>query len=213
MAELARVVVLRGAGPLREMAIETSLDLPTGVPLILCGYWEPRMNLFWVRDAHAFVRHGQRWLRKGGPVGLPEVSITNAELTELIRQTSPSALANAADLVLVGRIDAISDSKEESDAYPHGTRRVDLTPETVFKGDRVVGTVSFVTQRWSSNEFKVGETWFAFLAFNGDGSYSPVDRTNGLLLVHGQELIYDRKVIYPYPRVSLTRTVTAAIAE
>ena len=60
--------------------------------------------------------------------------------------------------------------------------------------------------------FGVDETWIAFLRRDGD-IYYPLGGVNGLLLIEGQKVIFDRSVQCPYSRSVLIQEVSEAVSE
>lgn len=59
-------------------------------------------------------------------------------------------------------------------------------------------------------QFLVDEEWVAFLKRDGD-IYYPLGGVNGLLLLRGQEVIYDRKVKHRYNKSYLVREVLRSV--
>ena len=157
-----------------------------------------------------YVKLGHEWVKLGQAVGGPEITIASDELEALIIATQPLEVARKADLIAIGRVAAASDSAIPGGDTPFRVEKIVIETEKVLKGI-ADHEVEFLVSRkfpgtgWSTRtptKFQPGETWIVFLAHNDEGFYYPIAGLNGLLLVHGQDLIYDRAVKYPYSLLS-----------
>jgi hypothetical protein len=228
IAELSDVVVLRGCGSPTE--VEINIDLSPrkliGERMILCGYWLPTLNMFTVpSDRLTFRRDGDRWVGMRNPVAIApgtQVSMTTQELNALMHETETSTLASKADLIVIGRVASVLDSTIAApEQQQYRVRKVVLEVERVLKGAPRMRSAWFLVSRagdcppWHTvtpGMFGVDETWMAFLRRDGD-IYYPLGGVNGLLLIEGQKVIFDRSVQCPYSRTALIREVSKAVSE
>jgi len=169
-----------------------------------------------------YLKRGDEWIELGRPINAPDIMITSADLAALIRETKPATLARKADVIAVGSVTSTSDSSVAHGDASIRVEKVRIRAEQVLKGAVGNNEIEFLVSRgfptpawWTKTpyELHIGQRWFVFLAQHDDGFFYPLAGHNGLLLVHGQELIYDRSVTYPYSRLSLTRTVSAALGQ
>lgn len=223
IAQLSHVVVLKGSQLPQEVYVGLPVvDAVVSHRVILCCYWIPGLHMYGsVYPQHAYVKRGDEWVQLEDALNAPEISISATDLKVLIAGTQPAHLAADADLVAVGRLESVSDSSIAFGDSPLRVQKVLLVPDTVFKGESTSPIEFCIARgapfpRWNTKtpyQFEVGETWFVFLKRHEEGFYYPAAGVNGLLLVHGQELLFDRKVHYPYSRLSLTRLVKASLDE
>jgi hypothetical protein len=203
----------------REIWYDTDASIFADDRMILCGYWVPRLGMYHIPRDGVLVARGDRWIKLGGPVGLPEISISNLDLIALIHSTRVEEITHRADIVAIGWVMDVTRGSVGTGENTIDVWKVNLSVDNVLKGELARHSVEFCAQRggfptaeWLAPVpyFQIGETWFVFLARHDDGFWYPVDGVNGVLQVHGQELLYDGKADYPYSLLSLKRAVDGA---
>ena len=215
------MIALRGSQTPREIYLPNGLDNDIlGQRVILCCFWVRGLKMYGAPlPEMVYLKRGDDWIELGRPQNAPDITITSTGLAELVWETEPAVLARKADLIAIGSISSMSDSAVAYGDASIPVKKVRLRGEQVLKGTVENNGIEFVVARgfptpawWTKTpyEFHIGQSWFVFLAHHDDGFLYPLAGHNGLLVVHGQELIYDGAP-YAYSRLSLTRTVEAAL--
>jgi hypothetical protein len=184
-----------------------------GKRIILCGNWKQGLARYVVASSRSIlIKTESGYVRERGS----EV-ITDIALATLLESAKPESITREADLVMIGRV--VGSEKAQVD-FESGQRtkvwKVNLDLERTLKGKAPGGRVSFViirgdyTPPWRGktlSTFNPGERWLIFLA-ERDGLLVPVLGNNGVLLIDGENLIYDRAVRYPLSRSRVESVVS-----
>lgn len=217
----ARVVdlkVLRGVYSGRAILIDMNAlegiaaEKLIGKRVVLCGRWKPHLGEFVVASSRSILAWSDSgWRRLYDGQVLPQT-----ELNRIIDSAQPNAVLKQATVVVSGRITSREEAQVEfASGRSSKVWRVTLEVEGVLKGEATSPHVSFVVIRdeytppWrgqAPSKLLPGETWIAFLA-EYEGFLAPVLGKNGLLMVDGERLVYDRTVSYPLSRSALERMV------
>ena len=213
VAELSDVVVHRGFGSPREVAMDFELGPRrwVGQHVLLCCDWNPRLRMFGVGRQRLFHRLYGRWAETEREMGIPpeqRASFADSELDSVVDANSLSSLSRAADVIVVGRVASVKDSS--STEGPSGHRFVTMDVNRVLKGDGGLGSVAFL-RNWDSPYLEADQTWIAFLRRDGDG-YHPLGGCNGLLRFDRQAVYFGRYVRCPFPRNALVERVRRLVA-
>lgn len=229
VAKLGNVVSLRGYGLPTEVQIGVDVqprDL-VGERLILCCYWRPGLNMFAAPFGRlVFRQEGNNWiqLRDGNsaPSNGQRIYITAQEVQTLVNETRVSTLAKKADIVVVGHVSTVIDTVlNASNGLPFKAERIVLKLDQVLKGNVAQRQVSFFVARglerpsWYSlapSSLQEGETWMAFLSLDAQITYL-LGGVNGLLLIEGTKVFYDRVIELPTSSAQLVKEVKVVTGE
>ncbi len=173
-----------------------------GKRVILCANWKPQLGQYVVGSSRSvFVQSGAAWRRL-----YREGTLSQLRLDELLQSVRPDNIATEAEIALVGRV--LSAEKSRVELESGGSAKVwtiTLQVQESLKGDIPTKEISFIIPRgdyvpeWRGDDpgkFVAGEPWLVFLV-KKDGFLVPMFGKNGLLLVDGDNLLYDRTVRYP----------------
>lgn len=225
-ARVRLLEVLRGSwsGPnMLIVALHDSDALAKGQEYIICGVWNKNRQTY-VTAPHIGIYAkdgGGHWTRRLMPPGsdfqVEADTLTTDEVHARIERGSLRSVTGRSDLIVTGTIIAQQDSVYAlDDGRPGRMRRYSLEVGEVLKGQVADGNVEFVVPRpaecmpaWTRYTPKadVGQRWLVFLQAGEWGLY-PFAGRNSMLLIDGDELIYNS--IVPYPR---TRTETIGIIQ
>lgn len=209
--------VLRGAYEESSILIDLNAldniqsDALVGTRMILCGNWKPKLGRYVVRSSRSvFIQSEPGWQRV-----FRNETISRAEVDQLLQTVQPDMIATRADVALIGRVVSCEKTRVElTSGRSASAWSVALDVQRKLKGRITDEKISFILlisgdyiPEWRGEdpkEFLPGETWLVFLA-ERDGFLVPVSGKNGLLLVDGNKLTYDRSVPYA---LSLSRFET-----
>jgi len=214
VVRLTDSALLRGGDAKSDVLVDVVVhpERLIGKRVILCGQWKPKLgNYFVSKEWGGYVRTIDGWLSLDARETLSDEAVASA-----IKSVSIQELTQRSDIVAIGRVEELVDSAWTSSSGSRiQARIVHLRVQQVLKGNYRSVRISFLTivsgldtPAWRTPipvQIAVGETWFVFL--NDEGRfYRPVDGLNGLLLVDGDEVLYDRLVRC---RLSKSRLVSA----
>ncbi len=219
-AEYADLKVLRGIYEGNSILIDLnaleSIHSKTlvGTRVILCGTWKPKMGQYVVRSSRAvLVETESGWQRL-----YASDTVSRARIDQLLQSIRPDIVAAQADVALIGGVLSCERRRVEFRSGRHAeVWSVTLGVQRKLKGNVPEGKVSFIllisgdyVPEWRGEDpkkFVTGESWLVFLS-ERDGFLVPVSGKNGLLLIDGDQLTYDRAVRYP---LSLSRFQSIAM--
>lgn len=177
-----------------------------GARVLLCADWLASLNDYFVREqTQVFIFKDGFWERMA-----PPERVSSMDMQARMESLRPEALAERADVVVTGRIIALSDSVVAVDAVERGriqkyTVVVTSAPRSGFTGK----TVRFNADMWEARFplVKVGEQWMVFLERRGNALWVKAG-TNGMLKVgENDQLLYDGVAPAGVSRTELERGV------
>jgi len=212
--------VLRGAELPKDFAFKWQYQTRglLDKEVILCASWLSPLQAYIISyGLQCLVESGSGvWSSYDGTE-----TLTTAEVEAALESTRPESVARSADVGVIGHVASVADSTVEENGRPIVLRKVRLQIDELLKGQYQRPEIEFAfalvsgmhAPPWMTEtprEYKIGETWIAFLT-RGPDFYYPCCGKNGVLQVKGDTLLYDRLVPIKYSRGKFLKLVQEAI--